>query len=129
MKRHSIFLPVLIALLTLMACGQTAVPNDKEPEQKSQPAQEAPGTGSAPRDDAPVSEQDKNNPHLKDKLKIPAEFANENGTAQDVWNWVHDLEKIYAKGMYTQLSYSEDQEKNWRSGCVSLWAKSSSTKH
>lgn len=106
-----IFLPVLIALFTLTACGQTAVPNDKEPEQKSQPAQAAPGTGSAPPDDAPVSEQDKNNPHFKDKLKIPAKFANENGTAQDVWNWVYNVEKIYDTGMYTQLSYSEDQKK------------------
>lgn len=109
--KHRIFLPVLIALLTLTACGPTATSIEKEPEQKSRPAQETSGTGSAPPDDAPVSEQDKNNPYFKDKLKIPAEFANENGTAQDVWRWVNNLEKIYARGMYTQLSYSEDQKK------------------
>lgn len=109
-----VILPLTLSMFLLAACTSTATNvNSNQPVIKNQPTQEVPvgdGIGDGPRDDAPVSEQDKNNPKFGERLKLPAAFAKENGTAKEVWDWVHALEKTYERGMLSQLTYTEEQK-------------------
>ncbi|MFC4770153.1 hypothetical protein [Effusibacillus consociatus] len=111
--KKNLVIPVVVSMLALTGCGQNAdqspINTSKTVLQQNQQTQG--GIGSSPRDDAPVSERDKNNLRFKDNLRPPTAFPGSSASAEEVWKWVKQQELTYIQGMLNQQeSFSEQQK-------------------
>lgn len=113
MKKYLIIFVFVMMFFSLAACGNEQLSGENQPGNQNHAPQNEMGSGTP--DNAPVEDAD--NPKFDSYLKpFPAllkgeqvELASAELTAEQLFEWIKNVEDTYQKGMFAQFSFSQAQ--------------------